>query len=820
MKKVIIYFILLIGLCGCVKVSKDEYHTESLPYKFEKIFKRNSPHNYFVTATSIYFNDSLSNFLAMTFNTQTEVPNDALKSYIIIYKGLNSFDQINFNRIKYPGIELVCPLPYFLDLNRNNIYEIPLLLQFRDSLVFGVFEMNDIPQKRWIRWKTIMREDGHYLTFLLKWKLPEKGDDIFVVRKSNRLRGRGYPCDTLIAYNASKEKFMIYEPVGPNFGNNFKFFLESTKLMLQSNRTENTLGYNGLNDFNRYNVILDTNGKFLIVDTLENEPLAYDIIEPTNSNYYYRYNIRNSRLEYLNEENLVQSSVPIKNVLTIDNYKISSNEDRVYVLTKDNTVISYSSELEYLAEVKPKVKIGSIHFWGIGNLNPLHDYYNMVTTLGSKEVDVNDNGTNDFLSFSKSDQIVIMDGETLEPIAAMRSKKENYSLSLVNLPTKEYCFMLNTYDEIAFYKIVPTPFLDRVHQWKLETGLLIVALLIFPISFYLIRRVRFYRGVYRILTNHNESHGIIVFRNNKIKYINDKVFHLLNINKKGFSITDLPQVIIYILHSNLKESDSQVESFVLDGADKKYLTIYGTTLSKLSNTKVIIINDSTNIVKREILSIAISIAHDAKNELAEVQARIENIIYSFRNNPEEISWLDSEENKLNHSLSSVVETLRKLLFASDYFSKEKKILRLTDVMKRWIESNGSRYERSDINFVNNTVHSNTVLLDEHQFQILLQCACDNAKQAMSGDKEKIIEFSTEMVDNGIKFSIKDNGVGISEKVLTQILDKNYSSKSIGSSLGLKIIKKVCDEQNAKFEIESKPNKGTNINIIFSIINET
>jgi two-component system sensor histidine kinase HydH len=122
--------------------------------------------------------------------------------------------------------------------------------------------------------------------------------------------------------------------------------------------------------------------------------------------------------------------------------------------------------------------------------------------------------------------------------------------------------------------------------------------------------------------------------------------------------------------------------------------------------------------------------------------------------------------------------------------------------------------------VNNTVHSNTVLLDEHQFQILLQCACDNAKQAMSGDKEKIIEFSTEMVDNGIKFSIKDNGVGISEKVLTQILDKNYSSKSIGSSLGLKIIKKVCDEQNAKFEIESKPNKGTNINIIFSIINET
>jgi len=64
------------------------------------------------------------------------------------------------------------------------------------------------------------------------------------------------------------------------------------------------------------------------------------------------------------------------------------------------------------------------------------------------------------------------------------------------------------------------------------------------------------------------------------------------------------------------------------------------------------------------------------------------------------------------------------------------------------------------------------------------------------------------------FSIKDNGIGISAENQSKIFDMFYrvSSSSVGSGLGLYIVKETIDKLNGQIEIESELSKGTTFNI--------
>jgi signal transduction histidine kinase len=69
--------------------------------------------------------------------------------------------------------------------------------------------------------------------------------------------------------------------------------------------------------------------------------------------------------------------------------------------------------------------------------------------------------------------------------------------------------------------------------------------------------------------------------------------------------------------------------------------------------------------------------------------------------------------------------------------------------------------------------------------------------------------------NGI-LSIKDNGIGIDEVVLLQIFDRYYQSDDSmpGFGIGLSMVKRFCDTNRIKLNIESKKEQGTTIFLDF------
>ena len=96
--------------------------------------------------------------------------------------------------------------------------------------------------------------------------------------------------------------------------------------------------------------------------------------------------------------------------------------------------------------------------------------------------------------------------------------------------------------------------------------------------------------------------------------------------------------------------------------------------------------------------------------------------------------------------------------------------------------------------------------------------CDNAiKYNKSGGWVKI---AVEETDNNVKLSVSDNGMGIPaehhEKIFERFyrVDKSHSKQSGGTGLGLSIVKHAVQYHHGKISIESQPEVGTTISVVF------
>ena len=96
--------------------------------------------------------------------------------------------------------------------------------------------------------------------------------------------------------------------------------------------------------------------------------------------------------------------------------------------------------------------------------------------------------------------------------------------------------------------------------------------------------------------------------------------------------------------------------------------------------------------------------------------------------------------------------------------------------------------------------------------------CDNAiKYNKSGGWVKI---AVEETDENVKLSVSDNGMGIPaehhEKVFERFyrVDKSHSKQSGGTGLGLSIVKHAVQYHHGKISIESQPDVGTTICVVF------
>ena len=110
-----------------------------------------------------------------------------------------------------------------------------------------------------------------------------------------------------------------------------------------------------------------------------------------------------------------------------------------------------------------------------------------------------------------------------------------------------------------------------------------------------------------------------------------------------------------------------------------------------------------------------------------------------------------------------------------------------------------------------------VVLDQVLFKNILINLLSNAAKFSAEDKP--IFVATEVKGNILKFSIKDEGMGISKKDQEHLFEIFYRATNAvnipGTGLGLHIVAKYVEIMNGKLEIKSELDEGTEINIIFA-----
>ncbi|MGN0533462.1 MAG: ATP-binding protein [Eubacterium sp.] len=111
------------------------------------------------------------------------------------------------------------------------------------------------------------------------------------------------------------------------------------------------------------------------------------------------------------------------------------------------------------------------------------------------------------------------------------------------------------------------------------------------------------------------------------------------------------------------------------------------------------------------------------------------------------------------------------------------------------------------------IKANPTLLEE-----LIYNLCDNAIRY--NRENGSVTVSVEPLEDRVKLSVRDTGIGIDEKYQSRIferffrVDKSRSKETGGTGLGLAIVKHIVQLHEAELNIDSQLGKGTCISILF------
>lgn len=90
----------------------------------------------------------------------------------------------------------------------------------------------------------------------------------------------------------------------------------------------------------------------------------------------------------------------------------------------------------------------------------------------------------------------------------------------------------------------------------------------------------------------------------------------------------------------------------------------------------------------------------------------------------------------------------------------------------------------------------------------------NACHAMKGGGDLTLRTDFLPAENGnlIRIVISDTGEGIPDKIIDRVFDPFFTTKTVGSGLGLTVVKEILRRHNGTIHIDSEVKKGTSVTI--------
>ena len=106
-----------------------------------------------------------------------------------------------------------------------------------------------------------------------------------------------------------------------------------------------------------------------------------------------------------------------------------------------------------------------------------------------------------------------------------------------------------------------------------------------------------------------------------------------------------------------------------------------------------------------------------------------------------------------------------------------------------------------------------VFADPRALQQILLNIFTNAADALEGRDKPLIDLRASSDDGMVRFTITDNGCGMTEEQQKNLFRPLFTNKKHGTGLGMVIVKKMITSMNGVVEVQSKPGEGTTVELL-------
>jgi hypothetical protein len=424
-------------MIACEKIDNDIVLPESLPMQLIPLEKRFINENHYLQSLVVFDSSRNEDVAILLEQSKIFLQDESALAIAFLTKDIyNCFDQINFMKTHYKELQQVHLLPFYKDINNNGSKDICFFLDFEDSLAVGVFDIILPKNERWIRWLSLSRDDGNYLVFLANWENPKDNTSNIVFRKSNRLTGKSLHVDTVYCYDLSKEVIKYKFPFGAQLLKSIKIPINDSTLFFHTTVTGNGTSHLGFTDNREYIVCFSDKGDLIWADTVsEVDSRSYNNYYENIENEYFIsstvYDNKKTQISYYN----ALSNKPIlkKDLLKYQSLirTLDSGNHLLFQNLDNYSLEKWNKDLEIVIKrVFPfliKRESSDILFGGLENQTDRH--YNI------NSFDINKDGYEEFLILTSSNQLLCLNGKTLDVLFASQKHSEPFSSSF--LRTKE-----------------------------------------------------------------------------------------------------------------------------------------------------------------------------------------------------------------------------------------------------------------------------------------------------------------------------------------------------------------------------------------------
>jgi len=250
------------------------------------------------------------------------------------------------------------------------------------------------------------------------------------------------------------------------------------------------------------------------------------------------------------------------------------------------------------------------------------------------------------------------------------------------------------------------------------------------------------------------------------------------------------------------------------------LTIARRNLNKLNKTLEKRVKDRTMEVdellkqKDEFIN---QLGHDLKTPLMPLTTLIPLLEQKEKDDTKK-EWLKVLDRNVDYMKSIVIKTLElaKLNSPKTKFSLEE--LNLKDEVTRTIENKKTLFDNKNIRIKNNILDKFFIKADKLRLEELFTNILENSIKYNVNAGE--ITIDAEQVNQFVKVSIKDTGIGMNNQQIKHIFDEFYKADQSrhdfeSSGLGMSICKRIVERHNGNIWVES-PGIGKGTTVSFTL----